>query len=46
MFTEPFIDYDWQPNQLPGFLQRIQQAGDDRSLVIMSAALVREAQSA
>jgi len=40
VFTEPFIDHEARPNQLPGFLQRIESTGDDRSFVIVSAVVV------
>lgn len=39
-FTEPFIDPELRPNQLPGFLQRIQNTGDERSFVIVSSVVV------
>ena len=35
-FIEPFIDPELTPNQLPMFLQRIQNTGDERSFVILS----------
>jgi hypothetical protein len=40
VFTEPYIDYQFQPNQLPGFLQKIDRAGDDRSFVLVTAVVV------
>jgi hypothetical protein len=38
-FTEPFIDPEHRPNQLPTMLQHIRSTGDERSLVIVSAVV-------
>lgn len=40
VFTQPFIDYSFQPNRMPGFLDRIQRTGDDRSFVIVSVVVL------
>ena len=40
IFTEPFIDSEFRPNQLPTSLQRIYNTGDERSVVIVSAVTV------
>lgn len=38
-FTEPFIDPERRPKQLPTMLKHIRSTGDERSLVIVSAGV-------
>jgi hypothetical protein len=40
VFTEAFMDFQFPVNELPGFLQRIENTGDDRSFVLVSAVVV------
>ncbi|HET6845045.1 MAG TPA: hypothetical protein VFK06_25675 [Candidatus Angelobacter sp.] len=42
IFTEPFIDYQLSPNELPDFLQRIYAAGDDRSFAVFALIMIEK----
>lgn len=39
IFTHAFTDFQFSPNELPAILQRMENTGDDRSFVLVSAVV-------
>jgi hypothetical protein len=40
IFTHAYTDFQLSPNELPAMLKRMENTGDDRSFVLVSAVVV------